>query len=316
MTKKTVSIFVSATAEVAHERRVAQIVIARLRQEYGDRLKIVEGECDFDFQDCCMDPASADACIFIFGSRLPLPNPRHDLHGPTHAPLSDIEWQFGQAMAAAGARGTNVFVFRKVNSDAKLPVGRNTKQTAEQAEKMRSFWSEWFVDGSGSYKNAWQPFDSIEAFELMVEPCLRQICDLPTGGTERLTFISYATEDTASVMAIVTQLESSGMRCWIAPRDVPGGTSYQDEIVLALDRVKAMVLIFSAAANNSDEIKKELSVASARGLLVIPVRIEDAEPQRGLRYELANRQWIDLFPNGFGDINRVITVLKAHFTRY
>jgi hypothetical protein len=56
-----------------------------------------------------------------------------------------------------------------------------------------------------------------------------------------------------------------------------------------------MVLVFTSNANNSHEIKKELSLASRHNATVIPVRVEDAAPNDALTYELATRQWIDLF---------------------
>jgi hypothetical protein len=56
-----------------------------------------------------------------------------------------------------------------------------------------------------------------------------------------------------------------------------------------------MVLVFTSNANNSHEIKKELSLASRHNATVIPVRVEDVAPNDALTYELATRQWIDLF---------------------
>ena len=56
-----------------------------------------------------------------------------------------------------------------------------------------------------------------------------------------------------------------------------------------------MVLVFSEAANNSDEIKKELSLASRYRVPVITLRLEDVEPSDAFAYELSTRQWIDAF---------------------
>ena len=56
-----------------------------------------------------------------------------------------------------------------------------------------------------------------------------------------------------------------------------------------------MVLVFSDAANNSDEIKKELSLASRYHVPVMALRIEDVEPSDAFAYELSTRQWIDAF---------------------
>ena len=49
------------------------------------------------------------------------------------------------------------------------------------------------------------------------------------------------------------------------------------------------------AANNSDEIKKELSLASRYHVPVMALRIEDVEPSDAFAYELSTRQWIDAF---------------------
>ena len=63
----------------------------------------------------------------------------------------------------------------------------------------------------------------------------------------------------------------------------------------ALRASRAMVLVFSDAANNSDEIKKELSLASRYHIPVMALRIEDVEPSDAFAYELSTRQWIDAF---------------------
>jgi len=56
-----------------------------------------------------------------------------------------------------------------------------------------------------------------------------------------------------------------------------------------------MVLVFSDAASTSDEIKKELSLASRYHVPVLALRIEDVEPSDAFAYELSTRQWIDAF---------------------
>ena len=78
-------------------------------------------------------------------------------------------------------------------------------------------------------------------------------------------------------------------------RDVPPGENYQEAIVQSIRDARAMVLVFSEAANNSDEIKKELSLASRYRVPVIALRIEDVEPSDAFAYELSTRQWIDAF---------------------
>jgi len=108
-------------------------------------------------------------------------------------------------------------------------------------------------------------------------------------------FISYATADRKQALSICNAIERRGPKCWISARDVAPGENYQEAIVRALRDASAIVLVFSQAANNSDEIKKELSLASRYRVPVIALRIEDVEPSDAFAYELSTRQWIDAF---------------------
>lgn len=118
-------------------------------------------------------------------------------------------------------------------------------------------------------------------------------------------FISYATSDRKEALAVCEAIERRGTPCWIACRDVRPGENYQEAIVGAIRSARALVLVFSDAANNSDEIKKELSLVSRFRLPLMTLRIEDVEPSDAFAYELSTRQWIDAF-NGW---DRAIDVL-------
>jgi formylglycine-generating enzyme required for sulfatase activity len=108
-------------------------------------------------------------------------------------------------------------------------------------------------------------------------------------------FISHSSRDVKIARGICEAIETRGVACWISGRDVGPGENYGDAIVDAIERARAMVLVFSSNANNSEEIKKELALASQHRVTVIPVRVEDITPSQAFRYELATRQWIDMF---------------------
>src|SRR5688572_2061585 len=108
-------------------------------------------------------------------------------------------------------------------------------------------------------------------------------------------FISHSSKDLAVAQTICAALESRGLTSWIASRDVGAGDNFQEAIVTAIRSAKVMVLVFSENANNSTEIKKELALASQNKVAVIPARVEDVVPAAALAYELATRQWINLF---------------------
>ena len=110
-----------------------------------------------------------------------------------------------------------------------------------------------------------------------------------------LVFISYATADRKEATRLSRAIERRGTKCWISARDVALGENYQEAIVHSIRCARAIVLVFSQAANTSDEIKKELSLASRFRVPVMAVRIEEVEPSDAFAYELSTRQWIDAF---------------------
>jgi formylglycine-generating enzyme required for sulfatase activity len=118
-------------------------------------------------------------------------------------------------------------------------------------------------------------------------------------------FISHSSRDVKVARDICDAIERRGMPCWISGRDVGPGENFGDAIVDAIERAKVMVLVFSANANNSDEIKKEIALASQHRVAVIPVRVEDITPSNAFRYELATRQWIDMFLNWDESLKRL-----------
>ena len=126
-------------------------------------------------------------------------------------------------------------------------------------------------------------------------------------GVSRPVFISYATTDRKRALSVCKAIEVRGTRCWFSVRDVAPGDNYQEAIVQSIRNARAMVLVFSKAANNSDEIKKELSLASRYRVPVIALRIEDVDPSDAFAYELSTRQWIDAFEDWDRSIDSLLS---------
>ena len=118
-------------------------------------------------------------------------------------------------------------------------------------------------------------------------------------------FVSYASKDREAALSLCHALENRGSRCWISIRDIGPGENFQVAIPRAIHDAKVMVLVFSAESNNSNEVKKELALASQNRLIVIPVRVEDVTPDDAFAYELATHQWIDVFEDWENSIQRL-----------
>src|ERR1035438_640129 len=66
-------------------------------------------------------------------------------------------------------------------------------------------------------------------------------------------FISYSAKNNTTADAVCAMLESNGIRCWIAPRDVVPGMEWGECIIDAIEQSRIMVLVFTAAANDSPQ---------------------------------------------------------------
>jgi hypothetical protein len=108
-----------------------------------------------------------------------------------------------------------------------------------------------------------------------------------------MVFISHSSKDRPTADSICAHLESAGIKCWIAPRDIEPGTSWTRGIMQGLEACRVLILVFSEHANNSDHVQREVAKAFSSGLAVIPFRIEQVLPDESLAYFLDTVQWLD-----------------------
>ena len=112
-------------------------------------------------------------------------------------------------------------------------------------------------------------------------------------------FLSHAGEDARKAAALCDALEAAGVRCWIAPRDIPGGASYAGAIVRAIETTRLLVFLYSGHAAESRHVRSELERAFNNGIVILPVRIEDVEITSELQYFTSTAQWLDVFEGDF-----------------
>jgi hypothetical protein len=106
-------------------------------------------------------------------------------------------------------------------------------------------------------------------------------------------FISYSTADKPAADAVCSILEKSGVRCWIAPRDIMPGADWGGSIVNGIRASRVLLLVFSTNANRSNQIKREVEVAADSGVTIVPLRIENILPSDSFKYFLGNIHWLD-----------------------
>jgi hypothetical protein len=119
------------------------------------------------------------------------------------------------------------------------------------------------------------------------------------GGGSRLghhdVFVSHSSKDKVVADAVCACLEGRGIRCWIAPRDIPPGAVWGEAIIDGLNASRVMVLILSSNSNASQQVMREVERAVDKGLSILPLRIEDTPLSKSMEYFLSSAHWLDAF---------------------
>jgi len=113
-------------------------------------------------------------------------------------------------------------------------------------------------------------------------------------------FLSYAAADKGIAMEVVKGLEDHDIRCWVAPRDIPAGSEYGEQIIEAVKGCRMVVVIFSAGANTSPHVRREVERAVSAEKVIVPFRIENVEPTGAMEYALGNTHWLDALTRPVG----------------
>jgi formylglycine-generating enzyme required for sulfatase activity len=126
-------------------------------------------------------------------------------------------------------------------------------------------------------------------------------------------FITHSSKDQAIAQEMLEYLESRGIRCWIAPRDIPLGMQWAEAILDAIEEASAMLLIFSANSNDSPQVLREVERAVSMRVPIYPVKIEEVEPCRAMEYYLSSHQWKEVLS---GDIDKSLSRLVPTIRRH
>jgi hypothetical protein len=131
--------------------------------------------------------------------------------------------------------------------------------------------------------------------------------------SKALVFMSHSSADRVIAEAACHSLETAGIQCWIAPRDVKGARFYPSQIVQAIRRSNVFILIFSEAANKSDHVLQELERATAIGIPILAVRLGTVTPSDSFAYFLGVRHWVEppSAADGTVDFNALPDHVKA-----
>lgn len=106
-------------------------------------------------------------------------------------------------------------------------------------------------------------------------------------------FISYSTKNKSVADAVVSDLESHGIKCWYAPRNIMPGTEWVTAITEALNHSSVLVLIYTDDSNESRQVMNEIALQFNANKPIVPFRLCDTKMSSELEYYLTRVHWLD-----------------------
>jgi len=132
--------------------------------------------------------------------------------------------------------------------------------------------------------------------------------------------ISYSSQERPQVMQIVQKLRTAGVAVWIDHGGIDGAQRWGEEIVNAIEECKIVLLMISRASMRSENIAKEVSIASDGGKRLLPLYLEEAEIPKSMRYPLSGIQHIKFYDGDpetkFLSMLRALARLGVHVSPY
>lgn len=88
-------------------------------------------------------------------------------------------------------------------------------------------------------------------------------------------FISYSSKDASFVDSMCRILETNGIKCWVAPRNIPTSSNYAREIPAAIRGCTVFLLVMSPDTQSSIWVSRELDLAINERKVIFPLMTDD-----------------------------------------
>ena len=103
-------------------------------------------------------------------------------------------------------------------------------------------------------------------------------------------FISYSRNDAKEATILVDELRLNGYSVWIDHAGIHGASNWTTEIVEALDSCSTVIFLISPDSVNSENVAREIHLASEKKKHLLPVVITEVELPVNFQYPLAGLQ--------------------------
>ena len=124
-------------------------------------------------------------------------------------------------------------------------------------------------------------------------------------------FVSHSSKDASNAISLVERLESRGVKCWVAPRNIRAGANYSAEIVTGIQSSASLIVLISKDSLASRHVEREVNIADGLRKSIYPVKLIDIEIYGGLSFYLSVSQEIRLFEETSDPVEKLISSIKG-----
>jgi len=107
-------------------------------------------------------------------------------------------------------------------------------------------------------------------------------------------FISYSSKDKEKADQLSELLASAGLSVWIDKQGIVGAEKWATEIVEGIRACSTFIILLSSNSIESENVLRELSLASEKGKRVLPVDLEPTVLPASFEYPLAGLQRVPI----------------------
>lgn len=127
----------------------------------------------------------------------------------------------------------------------------------------------------------------------------------------RDVFISYSHKDSNIREDVVNKLESAGISCWYAPRDIRPGREWADTITKALQDCRMVVLIFTENSNTSAQVLREVGLSVDFKKEIIPFKCDDCTLTGSMQYYLSTLHWLNCSDDREASLDELLQLVRT-----
>lgn len=145
----------------------------------------------------------------------------------------------------------------------------NTASASVVGESIDAVFIELFSDNDPECKQAVQPN------EIVISD---SDADSVWSSGQLKLFIGHKASDKVVVSELAKMMEGYGVACFVAHEDITPTKKWQKEIETALRSMDALLVFLTDDFADSDWTDQEIGVAFARGIPIIPLKLESKDP--------------------------------------